>query len=306
MPTIHQDPSDETYLVDLQELDFFLWEQFAEHEALLRAGPHAGWDRARFERVLAQARGFARRLGDAYQASDREGCRLQADGTVQLPAAYGALWDEFRRNWVVGKPVEGEPASEDDPVRPILPPLLAQIVYEMFMGANPSFMTYGGFSRPASKILHRSGTPEQKAAFFHKLHVQEWDACFCSSETQAGSDVTALNTVGTPVEGDLYRIVGEKRFISAGMHQLTDNTLYFVLGRVESATPGSFSPSPASSCPSTGWRPTARARRTTCSACASKTRWASTVAPTRSCASATAAPPTATCWATAATWACCS
>ncbi|MBA2674448.1 acyl-CoA dehydrogenase [Ramlibacter sp.] len=243
MPSTDRTDRDGTYLVDMEELDFFLWEQFPENEALLAAGPHSGWDRDRFARVLTQAQAFARKLGDAYQDSDREGCTLDAQGNVRLPSAYPALWEEFRKNWVVGKPVEGEPAGADDPVRPILPPLLAQVVYEMFMGANPSFMTYGGFSRPASKIIHRSGTPEQKAAFFPKLHAQEWDACFCSSEAQAGSDVTALHTVGTPIEGggDLYSIVGEKRFISAGMHQLTDNTLYFVLGRVDSATPGSFS-----------------------------------------------------------------
>lgn len=240
MPTTLTPTPDETYLVDMQELDFFLWEQFPEHQALLDAGPHQAWDRAAFERVLGHARSYAHKLGQAYQDSDREGCTLLDDGTVRLPAAYQGLWDEFRANWVLGKAPDGIP-DDADPIRPILPPMLAQLVYEMFMGSNPSFMTYGGFSRPASKILHRAGTPEQNAAYFHKLHTQEWDACFCSTEATAGSDVTAIQTVGTPVEGDLYSIVGEKRFISAGMHQLTDNTLYVVLGRVAGVPAQSFS-----------------------------------------------------------------
>lgn len=230
-PTERPDPAD-AYLVDLVELDFFLWEQFPEHENLLRAGPHRDWTRERYAEVLKRAHGFAGRLGRAYQSSDREGCASDGKGGVRLPSAYPALWDEFRNHWVVGKSADGTPRDETDPIKPVLPPLLAQVVYEMFMGANPSFMTYGGFSRPASKILHHAGTPGQKAAFFHKLHVQEWDACFCASEPQAGSDVTCVATVGTPLHDDVYAIVGEKRFISAGMHQLTDNTLYFVLGRV--------------------------------------------------------------------------
>ncbi|MBN8479641.1 MAG: acyl-CoA dehydrogenase family protein, partial [Burkholderiales bacterium] len=42
-------------------------------------------------------------------------------------------------------------------------------------------------------------------------------ACFCSSEPLAGSDVTAIGTVGTALHDDVYSIVGEKRFISAGI-----------------------------------------------------------------------------------------
>ena len=239
-PTPRPDP-DDAYLADLAELDFFLWEQFPEHEALLQAGPHRDWTRERYAQVLQHALGFAGRLGRAYQASDREGCALDDAGGVRVPSAYPALWHEFRSHWVIGKSADGTPQDAADPIKPILPPLLAQVVYEMFMGANPSFMTYGGFSRPASKILHRAGTPEQKAAFFEKLHVQEWDACFCASEPQAGSDVTCVTTLGTPLEGDVYAIVGEKRFISAGMHQLTHNTLYFVLGRVAGDNVGPFS-----------------------------------------------------------------
>jgi acyl-CoA dehydrogenase len=232
---------DETYLVDMAELDFFLWEQFPEHEELLKAGPHHVWDREKYAQVLEQAHKFALKLGRAYQSSDKEGCALDGEGGVRLPSAYPALWEEFRAHWVSAKTQARNAVAETDPMQPILPPMLGQLVYEMFMGSNPSFMTYGGFSRPASKIIYRAGTPQQKEAFFNKLHLQEWDACFCSSEPQAGSDVTAIGTVGSPVEGDVYSIVGEKRFISAGMHQLTDNTLYFVLGRADTATPGSFS-----------------------------------------------------------------
>jgi acyl-CoA dehydrogenase len=105
----------------------------------------------------------------------------------------------------------------------------------MFMGANPSFMTYGGFTDPASQLIEMHGTPEQKALFLDKLKSFEWDACFCATEPEAGSDVTAVDTRGTDLGDGVFGIDGEKVFISAGMHDLTGNTLYFVLGRTADA-----------------------------------------------------------------------
>jgi len=230
----------ETYLADMEEFDFFLWEQFAAQAQVQSLGPHRDWPREKFDRVLGHAHRFARKLGAAYQSGDAEGCSLDADGKVRLPSQFAPLWEEFRTLWMTENS-EHEPLTGADTSKSILPPLLGQLVYEMFMGANPAFMTYGGFSRPASKILFQAGTQEQKDSFCEKLLRQEWDACFCASETTAGSDVTAIRTIGTQVEGGVYGICGEKRFISAGMHELTSNTLYFVLGRVDTVGQDSFS-----------------------------------------------------------------
>ncbi|RBL66781.1 acyl-CoA dehydrogenase, partial [Pseudomonas sp. MWU13-2625] len=120
------------------------------------------------------------------------------------------------------------------------PPIVTQMIYEMFMGANPSFMTYGGFTRPAIKLLQMHGTPHQKA-LIAPLEAYRWDACFCSTEPQAGTDLTAVALRATPLDRDIYAIDGEKVYISAGMHELTENTLYFVLGRIDTASPDSFS-----------------------------------------------------------------
>ncbi|KVE25771.1 acyl-CoA dehydrogenase [Burkholderia singularis] len=218
------------YKVSLRELRFFLWELFEADRRFLSDGPYATHDRTAIDALLERARDFAHDLGLSYQQADIEGCTLLDDGQVRIPSHFHALWARFRDEWA--NTLFGSAHG--------LPPIVTQMIYEMFMGANPSFMTYGGFTRPAVKLLQMHGTPRQKA-LIAPLEAYRWDACFCATEPQAGTDLTAVALRATPLEHDIYAITGEKIYISAGMHELTDNTLYFVLGRIDTATPDSFS-----------------------------------------------------------------
>ncbi|QEL54796.1 acyl-CoA dehydrogenase [Chromobacterium paludis] len=224
------------YKVSLRELRFFLWEQNRAEGQFLSRPPFNDKDRAYYDGLLERAREFALELGRAYQASDRQECRLLDNGEVAIPQEFHALWQRYKAEWV---PVLG---NSGDIHRPALPPILRQAIQEMFMGANPAFMTYGGFNLPAIKLFRLHGTPEQKATYLDKLQRHEWDACFCATESQAGSDLTAVKTLAEPLEQEgVYAVTGEKVFISAGMHELTDNTVYFVLGRLGNAAGGSYS-----------------------------------------------------------------
>ncbi|MDP9043681.1 MAG: acyl-CoA dehydrogenase [Pseudomonadota bacterium] len=238
------------YRVSLRELRFFLWELHAIEPRVLSQAPYLGIDRARVDRLLDDASAFAHALGECNPAGDREGCRLDATGAVQVPASYGPLWERLRRDWATLL-VGGRLAPTREPARAIpvvacvaepgvVPPLLAQVVCEMFMGANPSFMTYGGFNRAAVKLLRLHGTPAQRD-WIDPLSTWRWDACFCATEAQAGSDLSAVTTRARALPDGSYALRGEKLYVSAGRHDLTENTLYVVLGRVDTAPSDGFS-----------------------------------------------------------------
>jgi acyl-CoA dehydrogenase len=236
------------YKVSLRELRFFLWELSDVDRRFLSRAPYDGRARAWYDALLERAREFALELGRSYRASDIEGCTLNEDGRVTIPAAYPGLWKRFRDDWMplLNARHEGNEAgagsfpSANSNANAALPPIIAQVIFEMFMGANPSFMTYGGFTRPASKLLTMHATPRQRR-FIEPLATGEWDACFCATEPQAGSDLTAVKTRATHIADDVYAVTGEKIYISAGMHDLTANTLYFVLARVDGVSADSYS-----------------------------------------------------------------
>ncbi len=53
----------------------------------------------------------------------------------------------------------------------------------------------------------------------------------CLTEAQAGSDVGASKTKAIKNDDGSYQISGEKIFITAGEHDLTDNIIHLVLAR---------------------------------------------------------------------------
>src|SRR5690606_18375157 len=63
------------------------------------------------------------------------------------------------------------------------------------------------------------------------------------TEPQAGSDLGALRTTATPIEGGehagKYRIAGQKIFITFGEHDLAENIIHLVLARLPGAPEGS-------------------------------------------------------------------
>lgn len=223
------------YKVSLRELRFFLWELHKTDQLFLGQPPFNDKDRAHYDALLERAREFAYELGKAYQASDRQECRLLENGEVEIPREFHGLWHRYKEEWI--KVLGNDSESQ----QPVMPPLIRQAIQEMFMGANPAFMTYGGFTFPAIKLFKLHGTTAQKALYLRKLQRYDWDACFCATELQAGSDLTAVSTSATPLENGEYAVSGEKVYISAGMHTLTENTVYFVLGRLNNTTSTSYS-----------------------------------------------------------------
>ncbi|WP_199243992.1 acyl-CoA dehydrogenase [Bacterioplanes sanyensis] len=221
------------YKADLRDFEFLLWEQFPKFAEILAHPRYSKCSDADISTILQRGQTFAyQHLGPSYQSSDEQGCQL-IDGSVQLPREYPELWQRFQQDW-------GDLANDDRDDASPLPPMVMQMLLEMFMGAHPSFMTYGGFCLPSATLLERYGSALQQQLFKHKLATSQWTSCLALTEPQAGSDVSLVKTRGSRQEDGTYLLQGEKYLISAGMHDLTDNTVYFVLGRGEQSGDGTF------------------------------------------------------------------
>lgn len=218
------------YQAPLADLRFVIWEQNRFEENLTIDYPHL--TRASIDQVLEEAAAFAQGLlAASYQQADRQACWMDEQGQVHVPESYPSLLAAFRQTWA-------ERLRPQDQGGLGLPPLIQYAVLEMFMGAHPAFMTYVGFNGPAIQLLTRYGTPEQLAEYRPPLSEFRWTSCLCITEAEAGSDLSRLVTQAERQSDGRYLIRGEKRFISAGMHSLADNILYFVLARVNGGPQG--------------------------------------------------------------------
>jgi acyl-CoA dehydrogenase len=235
-----QSAPEDVYLHDTEELEFFLWEVLQAEQRFLGKPPFEALTRQRADELIRAAKRHAQRLAQSYSDADGDHARLLENGDVAIPQAYHELWQEHLRDWFWIRQ-QGDSVLIQANQRERLPHVLMQLMIEMLVGANPSFMTYAGFTPSAVNLLRARATQEQQQIFLDKLTRVEWDACLCTTEPQAGSDLSAIATSATRIEADVFSVSGEKKYITAGMHPLTCNTVYLVLGRIAGRKPSSLS-----------------------------------------------------------------
>jgi acyl-CoA dehydrogenase len=118
-----------------------------------------------------------------------------------------------------------------------LPELINTATQEMWNSANMSFALCPMLNSGAIEAIRQAGSVEQKARYLTKMISGEWTGTMNLTESQAGSDLSAVRTRAVP-EGDYYRLFGQKIFITWGEHNMTPNTIHLVLARTPDAPEG--------------------------------------------------------------------
>jgi 3-(methylthio)propanoyl-CoA dehydrogenase len=117
-------------------------------------------------------------------------------------------------------------------------PHMMRIVINDFMyGACQSFNMAPSLTHGAAHLIESFGTHELKETYVPKMFDGTWAGTMCLTESNAGSNLAALETTAYP-EGDHYKIKGTKIFISWGDHDLTENIIHLVLARIQGEPEG--------------------------------------------------------------------
>ena len=91
-----------------------------------------------------------------------------------------------------------------------------------------------------ANLLMVHGTPMQKSVFAANEFSGRFSGTMCLSEPQAGSSLSDITTRAMPDGanfeadplGPRFRLTGNKMWISAGEHELTDNIIHLVLAKI--------------------------------------------------------------------------
>ena len=118
------------------------------------------------------------------------------------------------------------------------------------MAANSFFskasIAMGGYAMLTSgnaSLLMAHGTPLQREVFAKNEFAGRWFGTMCLSEPQAGSSLSDIATRALPDGegferdplGPRYRLKGNKMWISAGEHEITENIIHLVLAKIPGA-----------------------------------------------------------------------
>ena len=184
------------------------------------------------ESVLEEAARFASGvLSPLNQIGDVQGARWQ-DGRVLTADGWRQAYTRFVADGWGALSCPAQFGGQN------LPRVLSALVEEMWNGANVAFALCPMLTRGTVDAIELRGTEGLKDTYLAKLVSGEWTGTMNLTEPQAGSDLSAVRTRAVPDGGGRYRIEGQKIFITYGDHDLTDNVVHLVLGRVAGAPEG--------------------------------------------------------------------
>ena len=164
-------------------------------------------------------------------SGDQEKCTFE-NGTVTTPKGFKEAFEVMKDGGWTGLDCDPDYGGQN------MPYVLGTAVGELFSGANQAFTMYQGLTHGAYSAIHAHGTDELKAKFLPKMVTCEWTGTMNLTESHCGTDLGLMRTKADPQADGSYKITGEKIFISAGDHDLSDNTIHLVLAKIAGGPDG--------------------------------------------------------------------
>ena len=124
-----------------------------------------------------------------------------------------------------------------------LPCAIEMAANAFFSMASVSLGGYAMLTSGNANLLMAHGTPLQREVFARNEFAGRWFGTMCLSEPQAGSSLSDVATRAVPDGegseddplGPRYRLRGNKMWISAGEHEITENIVHLVLAKIPDA-----------------------------------------------------------------------
>ena len=123
-----------------------------------------------------------------------------------------------------------------------LPAVVDKACFAYVLAANVGSAGYPLLTAANANLLLAHGSPAQVEAFARPQLAGRFAGTMCLSEPQAGSSLADVATRAEP-DGDSpfgpqFRLFGNKMWISAGEHEITENIVHLVLARIPGAPAG--------------------------------------------------------------------
>ncbi len=182
--------------------------------------------------VLEEAGKIAQNvLAPLNPVGDRQGCKLE-NGVVRTPEGFKEAYDMMRAG--------GWPAVDADPAYggQGMPAIMNLATGEYFSSANMAFQMYFGLTHGAMSALYAHGSDAQKETYLPKMAAGEWSGTMNLTEPQCGTDLGLIRTKAEPQADGTFKISGQKIWISAGEHDLSDNIIHLVLAKIPGGPEG--------------------------------------------------------------------
>ena len=109
----------------------------------------------------------------------------------------------------------------------------------IFQAANYSSSVFPFLTSGAANLIRSFGSQELKETFTPKMYTGEWQGTMALTEPDAGSSLSDISTTAEPTNSEgVYKIKGQKIYISAGDHDGCDNVIHLMLAKIKGGPSG--------------------------------------------------------------------
>jgi len=119
-----------------------------------------------------------------------------------------------------------------------LPATVSSAAFSYFKGASVSLSGYSLLTIGNANLLLAHGTQQQIDTWVRPMMEGRFLGTMCLSEPQAGSSLSDVKTRAERDADGSYRLFGNKMWISAGEHELSENIVHLVLAKIPGGPPG--------------------------------------------------------------------
>lgn len=214
-----------------RNLNFMLFEVLDMH-SLTRHEYFSAHNEESMNMVLDAAENIAEKImRPVFVESDRNPPEL-TNGGVKVHKSIGDYYKAFCDAGLMA-------ASFDHGIGGQQLPRTVYAAADFILGsAHNGFEMFTSLSNSAARLLAGFACPHLLDEYTIKILEGKYAATMCLTETGAGSSLSDIVTEAQIDSDGLYKIKGQKIFISAGDHDITENIIHLVLARVRGAVKG--------------------------------------------------------------------
>jgi butyryl-CoA dehydrogenase len=109
----------------------------------------------------------------------------------------------------------------------------------ILQAANYSASVFPFLTTGAANLIRTFGSQKLIDTFTPQMYAGKWQGTMALTEPDAGSSLADLNTTAYPTEDPtIFKIKGQKIYISCGDHDACENFIHLLLARIEGAPAG--------------------------------------------------------------------
>lgn len=215
-----------------RDIQFNLYEVL-DSEALTQYTYFQDHNRESFDMVLDAAQQIAEKmLYPLLTEMDRKEPQL-VDGKIRVHPGMKPIVKQFGQDGWINAGFSYDEGGQQ------LPATILNAAGFIFQTANYSASVFPFLTTGAANLIRSFGSKALMETFTPKMYSGEWQGTMALTEPNAGSSLSDITTLAEPTEQEgVYKLKGQKIFISCGDHDACDNVVHLMLAKIKGAPLG--------------------------------------------------------------------